>query len=195
MTRRISVAALAISAWSVLGSMMFVGCGGSATASGAARTAHARVSYDDLHPPLARSMGGDDDCSLRTVYFGYDDATLDPESRHGLARAARCIRSGGPQSIHLIGATDPRGTEEYNLALGERRARAVLDYLVALGVEERTITFSSVGEELARGEDDESWALDRHVETIEIVHRDIVGSFSAHDDRDELGAILDAPTF
>jgi peptidoglycan-associated lipoprotein len=59
--------------------------------------------------------------------------------------------------------TDPRGTEEYNLALGERRAQAVTRYLSALGVES-SLKARSVGEEMAAGDEDQGWARDRRAE-------------------------------
>src|SRR5688572_22934270 len=188
MHRRLSVATLAISIFSVL-----VGCGSSATSSSA--TTITRRSTSLRHPaaPLARDMGEDrSECVPRTVYFAYDDDRLDDASRRELQRAARCLRRGGDQSIHLVGSTDARGTEEYNLALGERRSRTVQGYLVDLGVDGTAVTFSSVGEELSRGEDEATMALDRHVETIGIAHREIAGDFAV---RDELGAVLDAPAF
>ncbi|HEY8432102.1 MAG TPA: OmpA family protein, partial [Sandaracinaceae bacterium] len=59
---------------------------------------------------------------------------------------------------------DPRGTEEYNLALGERRARAVQSYLQNLGIDASRIHASSMGEEMASGTDEASWARDRRVD-------------------------------
>ena len=63
----------------------------------------------------------------------------------------------------LTGACDPRGTEEYNIALGERRASAVRDYMRALGLNSSRVSITSVGEEMATGTDEASWALDRNV--------------------------------
>lgn len=65
--------------------------------------------------------------------------------------------------LMLTGACDPRGTEEYNIALGERRASAVRDYMRALGLNSSRISITSVGEEIATGTDEASWARDRHV--------------------------------
>jgi len=63
----------------------------------------------------------------------------------------------------LTGTCDPRGTEEYNLALGERRAQSAQQYLKSLGVTGE-ITVSSMGEELATGTDESGWARDRRVD-------------------------------
>jgi len=63
----------------------------------------------------------------------------------------------------VTGYTDSRGTEEYNLALGDRRARAVIDYMGDLGADRSRLTSSSMGEEMAQGESEASWRLDRKV--------------------------------
>ncbi len=63
----------------------------------------------------------------------------------------------------LTGACDPRGTEEYNIALGERRASAVREYMRSLGLNSSRVSITSVGEEMATGTDEASWAQDRNV--------------------------------
>lgn len=103
-------------------------------------------------------------CELRTVYFTFDNAVLDQSSKDGIAAAVDCYRrNGAPANLHLTGATDPRGTEEYNLALGERRAQSVRSYLISLGVESAKIQVSSVGHEMASGTDESGWQRDRNV--------------------------------
>jgi len=59
---------------------------------------------------------------------------------------------------------DPRGTEEYNLALGERRAQSAAKYISTINTGQTAISVRSVGEEYASGEDEESWANDRRAE-------------------------------
>jgi len=105
-------------------------------------------------------------CSLGSVYFGFDSETLTNQARDSIQSNASCIRERGLGAVHLTGHCDPRGTEEYNLALGDRRARSVQSYLQSLGVT-ATITVSSMGEEMAQGSDESSWARDRRVEFIE----------------------------
>ncbi|MCB9660045.1 MAG: OmpA family protein [Sandaracinaceae bacterium] len=103
-------------------------------------------------------------CSLARVYFGYDADELDAASRAAIQEAVECYRTQGlPARLHLTGATDPRGTEEYNIALGDRRAQAVRAYLVSLGIDGGRIGVSSVGEEMAQGSDEAGWAQDRAV--------------------------------
>ena len=74
------------------------------------------------------------------------------------------MRSVGAKGVRVVGLTDPRGTEEYNLALGERRARASGDFSRALGVPAQEVEIASVGEELARGQDEAGWAADRRAD-------------------------------
>lgn len=102
-------------------------------------------------------------CELSSAYFDYDSSTLSDSARDQLSRNAQCLRSRGARGVHLTGLTDPRGTEEYNLALGERRAQSAQQYLKSLGVE-GDVTFSSMGEELATGTDESGWARDRRVD-------------------------------
>ncbi len=102
-------------------------------------------------------------CQLETVYFGFDSDELDGGTRDALARHARCIRDRSIPRVHITGYTDPRGTEEYNLALGDRRARAVLQYLSSLGADRGSLSASSMGEEMASGGDESGWRNDRKV--------------------------------
>jgi peptidoglycan-associated lipoprotein len=102
-------------------------------------------------------------CELSSAYFDYDSSTLSDSARDQLSRNATCLRQRGARGVHLTGLTDPRGTEEYNLALGERRAQSAQQYLKSLGVE-GDVTFSSMGEELATGTDESGWSRDRRVD-------------------------------
>ena len=103
------------------------------------------------------------DCSLQSVYFAFDSSMLESSARDQLANNASCIQERGIGAVHLTGMCDPRGTEEYNMALGDRRAQASAKYLKSLGVD-ADIGYSSMGEEMATGSDEESWARDRRVD-------------------------------
>jgi peptidoglycan-associated lipoprotein len=105
-------------------------------------------------------------CQLETIYFSYDSANLEPSARDAIAKNANCIRERSMGGVKVTGYTDPRGTEEYNLALGDRRARSVEQYMGSLGVEKGKLSTASMGEEMARGEDEGGWAKDRRVEFI-----------------------------
>lgn len=103
-------------------------------------------------------------CSLSPVYFAYDSSQLDGSARSTMQSNAECIQQRDIASVRLTGHCDPRGTEEYNLALGERRAQQVKSYLQDLGVEPSRVSTASMGEEMASGEDESGWSRDRRVE-------------------------------
>ncbi|MFO0558780.1 MAG: OmpA family protein [Polyangiales bacterium] len=103
-------------------------------------------------------------CNFEPIYFGFDRDDLDQTARASLARGAQCLERERNSRYVLIGRTDPRGTAEYNLALGERRARTVQRYLTALGVAETRLAVSSEGMEAAAGTDEQTWARDRRVD-------------------------------
>lgn len=103
-------------------------------------------------------------CELQTVYFEFDSSLLDAAAKASIEEAVRCYRERNESvTIQLTGACDPRGTEEYNVALGERRATSVRSYMVSLGMQGGEISVRSVGEEFATGTDEASWAMDRKV--------------------------------
>jgi peptidoglycan-associated lipoprotein len=111
---------------------------------------------------------GAEPCALGTVHFEFDSSDLDEASKAAITAAVECYqKNGAPAQLHLTGATDPRGTEEYNIALGERRALSVRKYMEALGVGSERISVSSVGEEMASGTDESGWAQDRAVTSEE----------------------------
>jgi peptidoglycan-associated lipoprotein len=81
------------------------------------------------------------------VYFEYDEASLSDDARDKLARNADLLKSQGQFMVTIEGHADERGTNEYNLALGDRRANAVRDYLGSLGVAGDRLRTISYGEE------------------------------------------------
>jgi peptidoglycan-associated lipoprotein len=107
-----------------------------------------------------------DPASLETVfYFDFDQATLDAGTRADLdAQIARLKKTTGP--VRLEGHADERGTREYNIALGERRANAVADYMAINGIPRYRIETVSYGEErpAAFGQSEASYAKNRRVE-------------------------------
>jgi peptidoglycan-associated lipoprotein len=113
------------------------------------------------------SMSGSDmAANLDTVfYFDFDKAVLRPESRAALTAHAEILKAT-PRQVRLEGHADERGTREYNMALGERRAYAVKDFLVLQGVNEGMLEVISYGEErpLAQGSDESSYQQNRRVE-------------------------------
>ena len=98
-----------------------------------------------------------------TVYFGYDQSTLSAEAQATLDRQAAFLKANPTIRIVIEGHCDERGTREYNLALGDRRASAARDYLVAKGVNASRLTTISYGKErpAVGGSNDTSYALNR----------------------------------
>jgi peptidoglycan-associated lipoprotein len=74
-------------------------------------------------------------CPLATVYFGFDDSRIQTSERDRLDANAQCIEKTTGKNVYLFGHTDTSGTEEYNIALSERRAQSVADFLARLGTD------------------------------------------------------------
>lgn len=105
---------------------------------------------------------------LYTVNFEYDQARLTSEARGLLAKNAEWIKSHPAVTIQIEGHTDERGSIEYNLSLGERRAKAVKTYLEGLGIEGRRLNVISYGEEkpIATGDGEETWSKNRRANFV-----------------------------
>lgn len=105
---------------------------------------------------------------LPTARFAFDSADVQPEAATALDALARCFVSGPGKGkgMKLIGHADQRGETEYNLALGQRRAGSIAEFLAKKGVESARMSTSSKGEFEASGTDEEGWARDRKVEII-----------------------------
>jgi len=97
------------------------------------------------------------------VYFGYDQNDLTAEARTQIERQAQWLKQYGNVNVMVEGHCDERGTREYNLALGEKRATAVRNYLIAQGVAANRIQSISYGKErpAVMGADETSWAQNR----------------------------------
>lgn len=111
---------------------------------------------------------GDAEAALRaitTFYFEFDSSDLKPEAMRALDAHAKVLRATGVRVV-LEGHADERGTREYNMALGERRAAAVQRYLSMQGVSPAQLELVSYGEErpVALGSSEQSWAQNRRVE-------------------------------
>lgn len=103
---------------------------------------------------------------MELVYFDFDSSDIKPEYRPLLERKAAWLKAYPEFSIRIEGHGDDRGTVEYNLALGEKRAMRVMDYLVNLGVPAKRLSTISYGEErpAVRGQDEAAWAKNRRAE-------------------------------
>lgn len=100
------------------------------------------------------------------VYFDYDSADLKPDSAAIVSAHAKYLSSNGSLKVRLEGHTDQRGSREYNIGLGERRAQSVRQALMLQGVADAQITTLSYGEErpAVAGEDEAAYSKNRRVE-------------------------------
>jgi len=115
----------------------------------------------------ANGNGSDYAQSGRVVYFDFDSYNISAEGKATVDRNLATLKSGS-QHIRLEGHADERGTREYNLALGERRANAVAQYLEANGVSSSRIETISYGKERPAdlGHDEAAWSKNRRVEIV-----------------------------
>ncbi len=103
-----------------------------------------------------------------TVYFGTDEYSLDSAAQATLAAQARWMLENPNVRASIEGHADERGTREYNMALGERRANAARDFLAAQGVPPHRLLVTSWGKErpVAIGSNEEAWAQNRRAVTV-----------------------------
>jgi peptidoglycan-associated lipoprotein len=113
---------------------------------------------------LTQPRGGE----LRPIYFDFDAATLRGDAKETLRRNAGVLRDRGSVRVEIQGHCDERGSEEYNLALGQRRAEAAKRYLIDLGIPGSRVDTQTFGESMpaVRGHDDSAWAKNRRDEFV-----------------------------
>ncbi|OGW17472.1 MAG: peptidoglycan-associated lipoprotein [Nitrospinae bacterium RIFCSPLOWO2_12_FULL_45_22] len=105
---------------------------------------------------------------LGDVYFDYDKAIIGSEHRATLEKNAQWLKANAQTKILIEGHCDERGTIEYNLALGDRRANAARDYLISLGIDPSRIATISYGEEkpFDPGHNEEVWSQNRRAHFV-----------------------------
>ena len=105
---------------------------------------------------------------LKAIFFDFDSYSIRNDMKPRLKEAARYLLDHPEVRVELQGNTDERGSSEYNLALGEKRAMAVKRYLVNLGVDPERLETVSFGEErpLDPGHNEKAWALNRRVDLV-----------------------------
>ena len=115
---------------------------------------------------LAKGCGLQFSNADRAPKFGFDDAELLPADRDVLAQVADCLLKGPlrGRNVQLVGRADPRGTDEYNLGLGTRRAESVRSYLERLGVPAGRLSPTTRGDLDASGSNEPGWQRDRRVD-------------------------------
>ncbi len=113
--------------------------------------------------PAVKEKIFDPATDLALVYFDFDKSNLRPDAIETLNKNAEIIKKNSGVTIQIAGHCDERGTQEYNLALGERRALAVRDYLISLGIPADKLVTISYGKEqpVDAGHNEEAWAKNR----------------------------------
>jgi len=105
---------------------------------------------------------------LKPAFFDYDKTDIRADARDVLAANATWLKKYPSVQLTVEGHTDERGTAQYNLALGDRRANAAKDYLVSLGVDASRVKTVSYGKErpFANGHDEDSWQKNRRAHFV-----------------------------
>lgn len=112
--------------------------------------------FEDPNNPLSK----------HTIYFEFDKSDIRPEDREIVLAHARYLAQHTDKKVVLEGHADERGSREYNIALGERRAKAVSQLMLLQGVAKSQVDVISFGEErpVALGHDESAWSMNRRVE-------------------------------
>ena len=174
----------------ILGSVLLYGCAGTAERApveerGPSAEEQAAMAAEEQAAKEAEGaeaggaeMGGeftgspledpDSELSERVVYFAFDSSEIRSEGKELLSAHAEFLANNPDVSVVLEGHTDERGSREYNLALGERRAKSVQKYLVLQGAARDQLEVVSFGEErpVATEHNESAWALNRRVELV-----------------------------
>jgi len=106
--------------------------------------------------------------SLEDVFFDFDKYAIDEEYKQVLVKDAEILMANPSRNLRVEGHCDERGTIEYNMALGEKRAKAVVDFFTTYGVKSDRITWISYGEEkpFDAGHDESAWAKNRRAHLV-----------------------------
>jgi len=127
---------------------------------------------DDAAQNFSLELNGSSDDNtagpLQTIYFDFDSSALTGAARATLEENSNWLKASDNVDIQIEGHCDERGGHQYNLALGERRARSVKDYLVALGINDSRVSIISYGKEKpsAFGHDDSAWSKNRRANFV-----------------------------
>ena len=142
-------------------------CASNSTGPDVAATDNANTGVDTRTGPEAGSQADLEQNVGHRVFFGYDQYNLSAQAQATLARQADFLKQYPSTRIQLAGNCDERGTREYNLALGARRAEAARAYLVSMGVDPSRITTVSYGKErpIDARSTEEAWSMNRNATT------------------------------
>lgn len=128
----------------------------------------APVIEQPVTPPPAPPVVEEKPVSLEDVFFDFDKFGIKDEYKGVLSRNAEILMANLNKRVLVEGHCDERGTNEYNMALGEKRAKAVVDFYTSYGIAASRITWISYGEEkpFARGSNEAAWAQNRRAHMI-----------------------------
>lgn len=128
----------------------------------ARREAEARAAEEAARAALARKRAALEEM----VFFDYDMAVIREDQRARMDAKATVLREESAVTLRIVGHADERGSTEYNLALGMRRAQSIKDYLAGFGIAADRLQIQSMGEErpLAQGHDESAWSRNRRGE-------------------------------
>ncbi len=145
-----------------------ISCGGTSTKkteTKASETPAVTVAATNEEPTLALNADSDSGKAgpLQTVYFDYNSAALTSDSKSTLKANAEFLKSNKAIEVQVEGHCDERGSVQYNIALGEKRAKAVKEYLTALGIAGKRLSTISFGKErpVGFGHDETAWGKNR----------------------------------
>lgn len=147
-------------------SLVLAGCGGDKGVKGEEEGATASgLGQDEGTSPSLLGADMQQLLSTNKVYFEFDSTAVDEPSRQVIEAHSQFLIENPDVNVVLEGHADERGTREYNLALGERRANSVAEIMIAYGVSAGRIQTISYGEErpAALGSDESAWQLNRRV--------------------------------
>lgn len=121
---------------------------------------------------MSLELNGDSDSNkagaLKTVYFDFNSATLSSSTKEALSNNAQFLKSNTSVKVQVEGHADERGGVQFNLALGEKRAKSVKEYLIGQGIEVARLSIISLGKEkqISFGHDEESWSKNRRANFV-----------------------------
>jgi peptidoglycan-associated lipoprotein len=123
---------------------------------------------EEAPPPPPPSGDTGEKLALEDAFFDYDDFSLRQDAKTALERDGKFLEKNASTKVVIEGHCDERGSVEYNLALGEKRARAAKDYLVSYGVSGGRLTTISYGKErpFDPGHDESAWAKNRRAHLV-----------------------------
>ena len=157
----------------LLMSLMFGGCGQKTVDAPGVSDPAAMGPSESLESEVSATdniMEGRTSGPMLPVYFDFDSSSIQDDQVERIETNADFMKQNLDITVRIEGNCDPRGTKEYNLALGERRAQSAKKYLVNLGVDESRLSTVSWGEEklLLYGHDEISWAQNRRDDFVTV---------------------------